>query len=68
MVGGDHSRFGLEWNIGSYGILFEPLLLSLFNVPNLHIHKYIPAFLTIILCWFHGLAPGLEFGILFFCT
>ena len=27
--------------MGSYGILFKPLLLSLFSVPSLHIHKYL---------------------------
>ena len=47
-MGGDHSRFltsvlqtsVLVWKIGSYINLFRPLLLSLFNVPNRHIHRY----------------------------
>ena len=50
VVGGDHLRLGtiecLQWdgcvwyNMGSYTILFNPLLLSLDSVPSLHIHRY----------------------------
>ena len=52
-----------EWKFGSYISLFRPFLLSLFNVPNRHIHKY-SCLLAKVLYWFHGLVPGLTlFGI-----
>ena len=73
MVGGDHSRFWnyyvpqmsvFEWKFGSYISLFKPLLLSLLCLIGISVSFRVS--LAKVLHWFHGLVPGLRFGIYFY--